>query len=96
MTDNPEMTENPESIVARISVRLLDDAYLAWFGAEAECEIALGAWQRAAGAGGTMKYFAYRAALDREEAAARDLERLWALSEPCREALVGHAETVCE
>jgi hypothetical protein len=34
-----------------------------------------------------MAYAAYRAALDREEAAAQDLERLWELAEPCRASL---------
>jgi hypothetical protein len=90
----PEMIENSETTVAEIGRRLLDDAYIAWFSAEAECGAALDAWLRTAGAGRTMKYLTYRAALDREEAAARDLERLWAVSEPCREALVGHADTL--
>ena len=90
------MIENLATRVAEVGVRLLDDAYLAWFGAEVECEIALRAWLGGAGAGGAITYFTYRAALDREEAAARDLERLWQLSQPCREALVCGSETLNE
>jgi hypothetical protein len=90
------MTENPETIVAEIGVRLLDDAYHAWFSAEAESETALHSWLAAAGAGRELTYSSYRAALDREEAAARDLERLWALCEPYRDALVAHSDSLCE
>jgi hypothetical protein len=90
------MTENRATRVAEIGVRLLDDAYLAWFSAEVECEVALRTWLGGAGAGHAITYFTYRAALDREEAAARDLERLWELCEPCREALVDNTKTLCE
>lgn len=75
--------------LASIGVRLLDDAYLAWVSAETESEMALGAWCAGIGADQAEAYAAYRAALDREEAAARDLERLWAVSEPCRISLQG-------
>ena len=70
--------------LASIGVRLLDDAYLAWLTAESESEMALKAWWRSTGSNQARAYAAYRAALDREEAAAHDLERLWRLSEPCR------------
>jgi hypothetical protein len=70
--------------LAAIGVRLLDDAYLAWFSAEGETERALRAWRDERPCPGEVSYAVYRAALDREEAAARDLERLWTLSEPCR------------
>jgi len=89
-----DMTVNAESTVAEIGVRLLDDAYLAWFSAEAESEVALRAWLREADAGHTIAYSAYRAALDREEAAARDLERLSDLCDTRRAALVGNAESM--
>lgn len=71
--------------MAEIAVRLLDDAYLAWFSAETECESALHAWFAGAGAegDGASSYFAYQAALDREEAAARDLRELWERSDSC-------------
>jgi hypothetical protein len=78
------MTNDATTEVASIGVRLLDDAYLAWFSAESECENALRAWWQSTGSSCSSAYAAYRAALDREEAAARDLERLWRLAEPCR------------
>ena len=59
--------------VAAIGIRLLDDAYMAWRAAEGECEEALQRWLARAH---TRAYPAYRAALEREEAAARDLQRL--------------------
>jgi hypothetical protein len=73
--------------LASIGVRLLDDAYLAWLSAETECEMALRSWWQGTGSDQAKAYAAYRAALDREEAAAHDLERLWTLSEPCRLSL---------
>jgi hypothetical protein len=73
--------------LASIGVRLLDDAYLAWLTAESESEMALRDWWQGRGSDQTKAYAAYRAALDREEAAAHDLERLWTLSEPCRVSL---------
>ena len=82
------MIYNVDISVAEIGVRLLDDAYLAWFSAESDCERALHAWFAAAGAERASTYLAYRAALDREDAAARDLARLWQVSTPCRKALV--------
>lgn len=90
------MIDNNETQLAAIGVRLLDDAYLAWFSAESECEHALRGWFRGTGAQRATAYFAYRAALDREEAAARDLERLWQLAEPCRHPLLRAAESVVE
>jgi len=90
------MIDDTQIECAAIGVRLLDDAYLAWFSAESECEQALRAWFAARGGERTGVYLAYRAALDREEAAARDLERLWRLAEPLRETLVRGAETVVD
>ena len=74
--------------LAEIGVRLVDEAYLAWLCAARDCEQASRAWQEQ-GAAATGAYCAYRAALDREEAAARDLERLSELTRPCRHALKG-------
>jgi hypothetical protein len=88
------MIEHVDTTIAEIGVRLLDDAYLAWFSAESECEGALRTWFKAAGAQRTGAYSAYRAALDREEAAARDLARLWQVSAPCREALLQDSESL--
>jgi hypothetical protein len=64
------MLENTESEVASIGVRLIDDAYLAWFGAETEAETLLRAWFQATGQRREVAYLAYRAALEREEASA--------------------------
>ena len=90
------MTDNANSEVATIGVRLFDDAYLAWFSAENECEDVLRAWFQSTREQRATTYFAYRAALDREEAAAHDLERLWHLAETCRRAVVRGAESVVE
>lgn len=78
------MMDDLNTELAAIGVRLLDDAYLAWFSAESESEGALRAWWQSTGSSRSSAYAAYRAAVDREEAAARDLERLWSLSAPCR------------
>jgi hypothetical protein len=65
---------------AEIGTRLADSAFMAWWLAQIECELALGAWH-AAGPGRTAAaHVAYRAALDREEAAARHLEELCRLT----------------
>jgi hypothetical protein len=79
-----EMVDDINADLAAIGVRLLDDAYLAWFSAEGETEWALRAWRDANSSTLATSYARYRAALDREEAAARDLQRLWILSQPCR------------
>jgi hypothetical protein len=70
------MIDNRQTDVAEIGVRLLDLAYLAWFSAERESSAALHAWFQARGQQLANTFAAYRAALDREDAAARDLERL--------------------
>lgn len=88
------MIEHTDTEVAEIGVRLLDDAYLAWFSAESESEGALREWFQAAGDRRAHAYLAYLAALDREEAAARDLARLWQVSAPCRGALVAGNQSV--
>jgi hypothetical protein len=79
------MTGKPGHEVAETAVRLLDDAYMAWFAAECECGQWLRAWFEATGRTRAAVYCGYRAALDREEAAARDLKRLSELAQPCRE-----------
>ena len=82
--------------VAEIGVRLLDDAYIAWFAAESDCEQALRAWREGTSGNRGEAYFVYRAALDREEAAARDLQRLSPLAQPCRDSLAGREASVLE
>ena len=64
------MTTNGHSELAQIGVRLLDDAYLAWLTAEADCQRKLDVWRTASRGKLAGAYLAYRAALDREDAAA--------------------------
>ncbi len=90
------MIDNIATDVAKIGFRLLDDAVLAWFRAESECEATLQAWFQSTGQQREPAYLSYLAALDREEASARDLERLWRLTESCNETLAQRAETVAE
>jgi hypothetical protein len=90
------MTEKVERTVAEIGVRLLDDAYMAWFAAESECEQALRAWFDGTSGNRAEGYFAYRAALDREEAAAHDLQRLGACAQPCLDSLASREPRVVD
>jgi hypothetical protein len=87
------MTKNEEAEVGQIGIRLLDDAYLAWLTAETECERALHFWFQTA-RGQCAAYLAYVAALDREHAAACDLQRLSELLRPYCETS-SPAETAC-
>src|SRR3981189_2964757 len=73
--------------LAVIAVRVLDDAHMTWVAAERESEHALRAWLDADSPQGAGAYLTYRAAVDREEAAARDLQRLSELTRPCQERL---------
>ncbi len=73
--------------LAVIAVRLLDDAHMTWVAAEFESEHTLRAWFDADAPHGADAYLAYRAALDREAAAARDLQRLSELTQPSQERL---------
>ena len=70
-----------------IAVRLVDDAHMTWVAAEIESEHALRTWFDAAAPQSAGAYIAYRAAVDREQAAAGDLQRLSELTQPCRERL---------
>jgi hypothetical protein len=78
---------NTSRDLAVIAVRVLDDARMTWVAAEVESDYALRAWLDAGALQGADAYLAYRAAVDREEAAARDLQRLYALTQPCQERL---------
>ena len=73
--------------VAEIGARLLDDAYMVWLTAESDSGRALHAWLGSGPRNVQDAYHAYRAALDREEAAARDLQRIAGIAEPCRALL---------
>ena len=78
---------NTSSVLAVMAARVVDDAHMTWVAAEVESEDALRAWFDAGAPYGAGAYLAYRAAVDREEAAARDLQRLSELTERCRERL---------
>ena len=80
---NPDTSHD----LAVIAVRVLDDAHITWVAAEIESEHALHAWFHAPAPQAAGAYLAYRAAVDREEAAARDLQRLSELTQPCQERL---------
>jgi hypothetical protein len=82
------MTTLLSTEIAEIGVRLCDDAYVVWCAAAAEAERALSDWFDATPGERVSRYLTYRAALDREEAAARDLQRLTELTGPCRDAIV--------
>jgi hypothetical protein len=81
------INRNTSRDLAVIAVRVLDDAHMRWVAAEVESEYALRAWFEAAAPQAAGAYLAYRAAVDREEAAARDLQRLSDLTQPCQERL---------
>jgi hypothetical protein len=67
--------------ITSLGIRLLDDAHTAWLVAQVECADALWAWFEAPTNRRANAHLVYRAALDREDAAARDLERLTALAD---------------
>jgi len=77
--------------LAEIGIRLLDEAHVAWQRAELECELALQAWYEGPPRTSVDSYLSYRAALDREQAAAHDLERLWELATSGHDALAAAA-----
>ncbi len=75
-------TDATEAEIAEVRAGRLDDAHLAWFIAESECERALRAWRAGDDDDEDIAYCSYLAALNREESAARHLERAWQASEP--------------
>ena len=81
------INRNTSGALGVIAVRVLDDAHMTWIAAELESEHALRAWSEAGAPQGAGAYLAYRAAVDREEAAGRDLQRLSDLTQPCQERL---------
>jgi hypothetical protein len=81
------INRNTSRDLAVIAVRVLDDAHMTWVAAEVECEHALRAWFDVGAPHDADAYLAYRAAVDREEAAARDLQRLSDLTQPCQDRL---------
>jgi hypothetical protein len=77
--------------LAEIGIRVLDEAHGAWQRAELECELALRAWCDGPPRASADRYLSYRAALDREQAAARDLQRMWELAQAGNDALAAAA-----
>jgi hypothetical protein len=78
----PKIGRGTSRDLAVIAVRVLDDAHMTWVAAEVESEHALRAWFKGAASQRAAAYLAYRAAVDREETAARDLQRLYELTQP--------------
>jgi hypothetical protein len=70
------MTKKREEELVDASTLVSGEVYLAWFVAAAESARALRAWLDGSAREHGALYGAYRAALDREEAAACNLQRL--------------------
>jgi hypothetical protein len=87
MASPARINRNTSYDLAVIAVRVLDDAHMTWVAAEVDSEHALRAWFNADAPQRAGAYLAYRAAVDREEAAAGDLQRLSELTRPCQERL---------
>jgi hypothetical protein len=82
MASPARINRNTSRDLAVIAVRVLDDAHMTWVAAEVESEHALRAWFDTGAPHDADAYLAYRTALDREEAAAHDLQRLCDLTQP--------------
>ena len=82
MATSAKINRNTRHDLAVIGVRFLDDAHMTWVAAEVESEHALRAWFDAGAPQGAGAYIAYHAAVDRGDAAARDLQRLSELTQP--------------
>jgi hypothetical protein len=82
MARSATINRNTGYDLAVIGVRVLDDAHMTWVAAEVESERALRAWFEGPEADRAAAYLVYHSAVDREEAAARDLQRLCELIEP--------------
>ena len=76
------------SDAAAIGARLLDDAHMTWLVAKSAAEQALDTWREPVTCTRAAAYAAYVAAVDREDAAARDFERLCEITAPYRVASV--------
>lgn len=70
------MTAATTRELAEIGIRLLDEAFQSWESAQLSCDEAFHRWREGPPGRRAAAHAAYRAALDREEAAARDLQRL--------------------
>jgi hypothetical protein len=63
-------------VEVEIGAGRIDRAYASWLSAESECAERLRRWQHGERGGAAAAYVGYRAALEREEAAARELQTL--------------------
>ena len=81
------INRNTSRDLAVIAARVLDDAHMTWVAAEVESGHALSAWFDADAPQAALAYLAYRSAVDLEEAAACDLERLSELTHPLQKHL---------
>jgi hypothetical protein len=77
--------------LAEIGIRLLDEAHVAWQRAELASEHALRAWYTGSPRTSAERYLLYRVAVDREQAAAADLQRLWEIGRAGHEALAAES-----
>lgn len=82
MTHRARINRNSSQGPTAIGGRALDDAHMTWIAAEVAAGDALNAWFEAAAPDRAAAYVTYSAALDREEAAAHDLQRLGDLIRP--------------
>ena len=73
------MSEQDQHDAVAEAIRLREDAYISWAAAEIEAGTALRTWFAATASRRPLAYAVYLAALEREEAAAHDVERLSAL-----------------
>ena len=80
----PTINHNISRALDVIAERVLDDARMTWVAAEIDSEHALHAWFDASARQGAGAYRAYSAAVEHEQAAADDLQRLYELTQPCR------------
>jgi hypothetical protein len=82
--------------LAEIGIRLLDEAHVAWQRAELASEHALRAWYTGSPRTSAERYHLYRMALDREQAAAEDLKRLWEIGRAGHSALAAASDPAGE
>ena len=78
--------------LAEIGIRLLDEAHVAWQRAELASEHALRSWYTGSSRTSAERYRLYRTALDREQAAAADLQRLWEIGRAGHDALAAASD----
>jgi hypothetical protein len=81
------MGKQSQHCVAVSETRRRENAYILWAATESACGDALTAWFAASPRQRPTAYAVYRAALEREEAAARHLEQISVTTGSCPEAV---------